>query len=142
MDIVRRNTDYAMRAMVHLACNGGNTAVSTRVIAEKEDISYQLACKLMQSLNNAGLVKSSMGPKGGFTLGRDPGKINLLEIIEAVQGPVSVNRCLVKGQGCERQPECPVSGTLEQLQKHIESFLTKTTLEKICKTAKRKQSKK
>lgn len=142
MDIVRRNTDYAMRAMVHLACNNGDAMVSTRIIAEKEDISYQLACKLMQRLSNAGLVKSSMGPTGGFTLGRAPEKINLLEIIEAVQGPVSVNRCLVKGQGCERQPECPVSGTLEQLQEHIESFLTKTTLEKICKTAKRKQSKK
>lgn len=131
-----------MRAMVHLACNNGDAMVSTRIIAEKEDISYQLACKLMQRLSNAGLVKSSMGPTGGFTLGRAPEKINLLEIIEAVQGPVSVNRCLVKGQGCERQPECPVSGTLEQLQEHIESFLTKTTLEKICKTAKRKQSKK
>lgn len=131
-----------MRAMVHLACHNGNAAVSTRTIAEKEDISYQLACKLMQRLSGAGLVKSSMGPRGGFTLGRAPGKINLLEIIEAVQGPVSVNRCLVKGQGCERQSECPVSGTLEQLQRHIESFLTKTTLEKICKTAKRMQSKK
>ncbi len=130
-----------MRAMVHLACNGGNTAVSTRTIAEKEDISYQLACKLMQSLSGAGLVKSSMGPKGGFTLGRDPGKINLLEIIEAVQGPVSVNRCLVEGEGCVRQPECPVSGTLEQLQEHIESFLTKTTLEKICKTSRKKRKK-
>ncbi len=130
-----------MRAMVHLACNGGDTAVSTRTIAEKEDISYQLACKLMQRLSGAGLVKSSMGPRGGFTLGRAPEKINLLEIIEAVQGPVSVNRCLVEGQGCERQPECPVSGTLEQLQKHIESFLTKTTLEKICKTSRKSRKK-
>ena len=130
-----------MRAMVHLVCNEGGAVVSTRTIAEKEDISYQLACKLMQRLSRAGLVKSSMGPKGGFTLGRAPGKISLLDIIEAVQGPVSVNRCLVKGQGCDRQPECPVSGTLEELQDHIEGFLTKTTLEKVYKTSMKRRKK-
>ena len=139
MDIVRRNTDYAIRAMVHLVCNEDDAVISTRTIAQKEDISYQLACKLMQRLNRAGLVKSSMGPKGGFTLSREPSRINLLEIIEAVQGPVTVNRCLVKDQGCDRQPECPVSGTLEKLQEHIESFLTKTTLDKIYKTSMKRQ---
>lgn len=139
MDIVRRNTDYALRAMIHLARNFGTTAVSTRAIADGEDVSYQLACKLMQRLNNAGLVKSSMGPKGGFALSRDPRKINLLEIIVAVQGPVSVNRCLAEGIGCDRKPECPASEVLEGLQKHIESYLKKATLDKMCKKVKKKK---
>ncbi|MBW8036623.1 MAG: Rrf2 family transcriptional regulator [Planctomycetes bacterium] len=138
MDIVRRNTDYALRAMIHLACNFGTAAVSTRSIADSEDISYQLACKLMQRLNSAGLVKSSMGPKGGFALSRNPRKINLLEIIVAVQGPVSVNRCLAEGMGCDRQSDCPASEVLEGLQKHIESYLKKATLDKMCKKAKKK----
>lgn len=137
MDIVRRNTDYAVRAMVHLACNFGTVAVSTRTIADSEDISYQLACKLMQKLSGAGLVKSSMGPKGGFILSRNPKKINLLEIIVAIQGPVSVNRCLVEGLGCDRKSDCPVSDVLDGLQKHIESYLKKATLDKICKKAKK-----
>ncbi len=141
MDIVRRNTDYATRAMVHLVCDESGTAVSTRAIAEKEDISYQLACKLMQRLNRAGLVKSTMGPKGGFTLGRDPSRINMLEIIEAVQGSITVNRCLDDEVGCDRQPECPVSKALEQLQDYIESFLAKATLDKMCKTSGKRRKK-
>ena len=127
--------------MVHLACNYGTTAVSTRTIADSEDISYQLACKLMQRLGIAGLVKSSMGPKGGFVLSRNPRKINLLEVIEAVQGSISVNQCLAEGVGCDRSPECPVSKTLEELQDYIENFLTKTTLDKMCKTVSKAQQK-
>ena len=139
MDIVRRNTDYAIRAMVHLVCNEDDSVISTRTIAQKEDISYQLACKLMQRLSRAGLVKSSMGPKGGFALSRDPSRINLLEIIEAVQGSITVNRCLDEDIGCDRQPGCPVSETLEKLQDYIESFLKKTTLDKIYKAFAKRQ---
>ena len=129
MDIIRRNTDYALRAMAHLAKNyGGREAVSTRVIAEREDISYQLACKLMQKMNAAGLVKSTMGPKGGFVLSRDPKKINLLEIIEAVQGPMTVNRCVGKDHSCPRKDSCPLSCKMSQMQGDIVGFLSNSKL--------------
>ena len=116
MDIVRRNTDYALRAMAHLAKNYGGELISTRVIAEREDISYQLACKLMQKMNDAGLVTSTMGPKGGFTLSKEPSKINLLEIIEAVQGQVTVNRCLAEEDACPRKDLCPLSAKMREIQ--------------------------
>jgi len=131
MDIVRRNTDYALRAMVNLTAHYGNEPVSTRTIAVEEDISYQLACKLMQKLQNAGLVKSCMGPKGGFVLAREPSRINLLEVIEAIQGPVSVNRCLLENNACPRRADCLISIKLESLQEYIENFLKDVTLAKV-----------
>jgi len=131
MDILRRNTDYAMRAMVNLARHYGEEPVSTRDISESEDISYQLTCKLMQKLNNAGLVKSSMGPKGGFVLSRTPTKISLAEIIDVIQGPLSLNRCLLGENVCPRQSICPITVKLAKLQKNISDYLRSITLDEL-----------
>jgi Rrf2 family iron-sulfur cluster assembly transcriptional regulator len=128
MDIVRRNTDYALRAMAYLAKNFGGESISTRLISEREDISYQLACKLMQKMNDAGLATSTMGPKGGFTLSKDPSEINLLEIIQAVQGPLSVNKCLAQDDPCDRKKDCPLSGKMKVLQDYIVNYLSDATL--------------
>ena len=134
MDVLRRNTDYAMRAMVNLAGHYGEEPVSTRDIAQAEDISYELACKLMQKLNKAGLVKSSMGPNGGFGLNRKPDKINLLEIIWAIQGPLSINRCLLGPDVCPHQKGCPITVKLAKLQKYVSNYLGSITLDELLRS--------
>ena len=141
MDILRRNTDYALRAMVNLAGYYGREPVSTREIAQAEDISYQLACKLMQKLHNAGLVKSSMGPKGGFVLCRKPTKINLMEIIRVIQGPLSLNRCVLSKEVCNHQKNCKVTVKLSKLQNYISDYLEGITLDELMHSRDKKQKK-
>ena len=131
MDIIRRNTDYALRAMVNLAENYSEEPVSVRTISQQEDISYQLACKLMQKLHNAKLLESMMGPKGGFRLKREPSKINLLEVIEAIQGPLNFNRCLLSENACGRKKNCPITGRLAELQGQVGDYLSSVTLNQV-----------
>ena len=131
MDIVRRNTDYAVRLMVHLAKHYGNGPISTRSAAAEEEVPYQLACKLMQKLNNAKLVTSCMGPKGGFVLGAEPSKISLLKIVEAIQGPISINRCVLDEKACSRNTICTVREKLADIQESMTKGLAAITLDEL-----------
>ncbi|MHC4572380.1 MAG: RrF2 family transcriptional regulator [Planctomycetota bacterium] len=142
MDILRRNTDYALRAMVNLAGHYQQKLVPTREVANQENISYQLTCKLMQKLHYARLVKSCMGPNGGFQLSRKPSKISLLEIVEAIQGPVSLNRCFLGKDACEQQKSCAMSGNFIELQKYINSYLRGITLDELLQSRDAKGKKK
>jgi Rrf2 family protein len=74
-----------------------------------------------------------MGPNGGYSLRINPSKISLLKIIEAVQGPVRLNRCLFNPKSCPLKKKCPVSKELKKLQNNINNHLKKLTLNDLIK---------
>lgn len=131
VDVVRRNTDYALRLLVNLARNHSDGPVSTRAAAKEEGVPYQLACKLMQRLHKSQLVRSCMGPKGGFMLGREPSQISLREVVETIQGPISINRCLLVADACQRQRDCGARVKLAELQRHVRDYLDHVTLDEL-----------
>jgi Rrf2 family protein len=132
MDVLRRNTDYGLRMMVNLARHSYNDQLmSARQLASDGNFSYQLGCKLLQRLHKAELVKSVMGPKGGFKLGRKPSEITLMDVINVLQGGVQMNRCLTGDQGCEFESECEVNTKLSCLQLYIEGYLGGITLDEL-----------
>ena len=133
MSLLRQNTDYALRVMVHLAHDQTDGCISARTLAQEQEISYQFACKILQQLHKANLVKSHMGPAGGFSLSGPPTKIRIVDVIEAAQGPVTLNKCLLGADACKRQPNCPVSRKLAELQEHIDAYLSSTTLSELLK---------
>ena len=132
MDVLRRNTDYGLRMMATLAehFNDGQL-ISARQLSTDGHFSYQLGCKLLQQLHRAKLVKSGMGPKGGFTLSREPSKITLMEIITALQGEIRLNRCLPGGEGCEFESDCEINTKLSCLQLYINGYLNGITLAEV-----------
>jgi Rrf2 family protein len=142
MDILRRNTDYALRAIVSLAKHWQQEPVSTSEVAKEQAIPYQLACKIFQKLNKARLVESSMGPNGGFQLSRNPAKINLQQVIEAIQGPMSLNRCLLDTDTCPNRTNCPVSKSLGGLQKYMNSYFQSVTVDDLLNNKHRKRGRK
>ena len=131
MDVLRRNTDYALRLMVTLASKHSDQTISTKALAKETLVPYQLACKLLQRLQKAKLIQSTMGPKGGFALTKNPEEINLWSIIDLIQGPVNMNRCLLGDFKCQRRTNCTIHDKLAELQKQIEASLRSTTLDEL-----------
>lgn len=130
MDIIRRNTDYALRTAVELAGRFDGEPVSTKEIADRQQIPYQLACKLLQRLHKAGIVKSEMGPSGGFILCKNPSKITVRRLVEIIQGPVRLNNCKL----CRLSRCCNISPELARLQGKINEFLDGLTLRQLADT--------
>lgn len=128
MDIIRRNTDYALRLMVNLAMHFDDGFISSRVLSKEEDVSYPLSCKLLQKLSLVGLVQSTMGVYGGFSLSRPPSEINLSNVIDIIQGPLAINRCVLSKDACPRQATCPITKKLKGLQDDLTESLSSITL--------------
>ena len=117
MELIRRDTDYALRLAAKMAKEyAGGKALSARAMAQENRVSYPLTCKLLQKMVQAGIVESTMGPKGGFRLAHEPAEIALADIVEAVQGPISVNKCSDAKFGCPMQCECGLHPKMMDLQ--------------------------
>ena len=132
MDLIRRDTDYAFRLTAALAgVYAEEKALSAKLLAKETHVSYALTCKVLQKLAHAGIVKSIMGPKGGWQLEKKPEKVQFSHLIEAIQGPVTVNRCLMGGFKCPLKGKCPVHPKMAALQKQIEGYLKELTLKEF-----------
>ena len=98
MDITRR-CDYACR-ILRAAYKSGDAYVSVSDIAEDEDIPYAFARSIQHDLVKGGLIKTVRGARGGLALNCDPAEVTLLEVLEAIQGPVSVSLCVLDPEYC------------------------------------------
>ena len=135
MTLVRQNTDYAFRVLVSLARRWPGEEVSARVLAEEGDVSYQFACKILQSLHEGKLVESSMGPKGGYRLSREPSEITMQDVVGVVQGPIKANKCMLETGACDRKGHCPLTVKMEDLEDCVNGFLKGVTLAEMAGTA-------
>ena len=131
MELIREDTDYAMRALVYLAIRRKQEPVAAKVLAKAQDIPNDFAHKILRKLTKAGLTKSYMGSQGGFTLARSPSQITLLQVVETIQGPVMVRKCCLGLDACPRCPSCSVSVKLGELQDTLVKFLENITLDEV-----------
>lgn len=100
---------------------------TTASLSERLGASENHMAKVMQRLARARLVRSIRGPKGGFHLARDPKDITLLEIYEAIDGPMRITGCLFDRQNCCGR-FCILGGLIQSLEQQTYDYLKTTTL--------------
>jgi Rrf2 family protein len=123
---ITRQADYAVRAVLHLAQmkNGERTATST--IAKEQRIPPSFLAKIISQLSLAGLLHTSRGAHGGVTLAREPKDITLLEVVEAIDGPIQLNECVAEEVCCSFEGNCPVRSVWCEIQDELVGRLKKT----------------
>ncbi len=103
---ISRKIDYGLRAMIYLASVTPAVVVPFREIARQMDVPEDFLAKILKTLVDAGLVRSTRGPHGGYALARSPSEVSFLDVIEAVEGPVALNVCLDGEDACGHSTCC------------------------------------
>jgi len=126
-----RGSDYAMRGMIYLAKQPRGKICLVSDVAEAQGVPESYLAKIFQDLSRSGLVVSHRGAKGGFALARDPGKITLRQVIEAVEGPIALSPCLDERVGCELSEICEVHLVLAEAQARLLEVLDGAVLQGV-----------
>jgi len=135
--ILNQATDYGFRIVLFLSRIAEEKSQGNRIeaieISEHECIPERFLFKIMRKLTKAGIVKSYRGVNGGFTLVRNPVDITLLDIVEAVEGPICVNVCFKGSNRCNKNftKYCVVHRELASLRQDISSRLAATNFKML-----------
>ncbi len=130
---VTQETDYALRVVYFLYRHGIGERVEARVISETEKIPLRFLLKLLRKLVAAEIIRSYRGCGGGYAIERAPSDVSVLEVIETVEGPIYVNKCLGDGTKCNlgRSQTCNVHKALQSVQDKLVWDLRSLTFEHI-----------
>ncbi len=122
---------YGLRIMFELALGYGSGAVQLQDIAKKQDLSEKYLSKLVFKLKKAKLIDSIRGAHGGYTLKLEPDSITVLDIVEALEGDLSIVDCTSKSVECNRSRTCPSRNIWCGLSKVINDYLAGITLQEL-----------
>lgn len=123
-----RGSDYGLRGMLYMARQPVGQVCLVSQVAAAESLPESYLAKIFQDLARNRLLISHRGAKGGFSLVDDPQEINLLQIIEAVEGPIAIAPCLDVREGCNRVDWCGIHDTLDSAQTQMIGVLKNTSL--------------
>ena len=132
---IARHTDYAARLVLHLAAVGDNEQVSIREVAEARLLPMPFVRRLVGRLIEANILSSVRGAGGGIRLARPAAEISLLDIVEAMEGGVALNRCVHDPQGCPLAGRCPIQCVWSAVNRQITESLSAVRFDALARTS-------
>jgi Rrf2 family protein len=123
-----KKADYALIAMKHLASQADRGAASAREIAQQYEIPVELLAKVLQRLARRGLLVSHQGTRGGYRLARAATAISVADVIQAIDGPLTMTACSAEDPTCDQYSSCSVRDPLWRIKDRIVSALATCTV--------------
>jgi len=131
-----RGGEYGIRGVLYLAKQEEGKVSMLSAIAKAQDVPPRFLAKIFQALAKAGVVRSHRGAKGGFSLARPAAEVTIKDVIEAVEGPIYLNVCLVTPGECDRDHVCPLHAVWQEAQEKMMEVLARTNFEEMTKAEK------
>ncbi len=130
---ISRAGEYGVIGLLNLARQPVGQPVMIDAVSREEGIPKSFLAKIFQDLAKAGVLRSQRGAGGGFVLAKAPTQISVLEIIEAIDGKIALQRCLGEVPECERMEGCALCSLFEQAQDRLKEVFGQTTLSELAK---------
>ena len=130
---ITRESDYGIRSVLYLARQPFKKICFVNEISEDYKIPRSFLAKILQKLVKAKIVRSYRGVKGGFSLARQPRDISVLNVLEAIDGKVTLNLCLTDKKLCSFSRHCPVSAVWATAQSKVVEVLSKSNFEDMAR---------
>jgi Rrf2 family protein len=124
MFTIGRHTDYAARIVLHLSGLESGVRVTAREIAAKRLIPPAFIRRIVSRLSAAGILTTTRGSGGGIALAREASQISLRDVVEAFEGPLSLNGCVAEPGDCPLAVDCPVQGAWVKATRHLSNDLS------------------
>lgn len=128
---ITREADYALRIVDTLARS--TNRMEAKAIAEKSCVTLRFSLKILRKLVASGIVKSYKGSQGGYEVAKPLEEITVYEVLETIEGPVALNRCVLEDHVCSRVPDkkCPYHYMFEHVSDHIRAQLSAVTIASV-----------
>jgi Rrf2 family protein len=130
---ISRKVDYALRALLYLAEAGDQNGCTLGDIARKTAVSPQFLAKIVELLAHRGIVRSRRGPRGGYVLARPAAEVSFNDVIEAVEGPITLNTCVEGHDDCALLRSCGMIAVWQEAQQRLVEVFARTTLADVCR---------
>ena len=123
-----RAADYGVRVMIQLVALADNGRISLPELARATGAPQSFLSKVLQALTRYGLISSQRGQAGGFHITQRGGAASMLDVVQAIDGPVCLNVCLSPGRSCSRKARCPAYPVWIEAQQAMLSVLAGTSI--------------
>lgn len=133
---ITRASDYAVRVMIHLAGLPPASTVRQSELSKATDVSGHFLSKVLQQLVRSRLIRSQRGSGGGYALAVAAHSVSLLDVVEAIEGPVRLNQCIEEGPSCERKSWCPAHQVWAEAQAAVVTVLRAASMAVLAAQAK------
>ncbi|MBX2996213.1 MAG: Rrf2 family transcriptional regulator [Bdellovibrionaceae bacterium] len=122
MNKVHRKVEYSLMALKHMGAKANEDLTTAKEVADAFHAPFEAVARALQIMAQKGLLRSEQGKTGGYKLTRALDQITLLEIIEMMEGPTAIAKCLNSGETCDIHSSCNIISPIQNLNNRLTNF--------------------